>query len=146
MADGITRVAVIGAGAMGAGIAQVSAMAGWPTALTDTRREALDAALSTIGRNLDGAVERGKLTGDDRTATLGRLSPAENIGQACDGADLVIEAVVEDLEIKRAVLGEAALHASARALLASNTSSLSIAAIADGLPDPERCLGLHFFD
>ncbi len=146
MTEGISRVAVIGAGTMGAGIAQVSATAGWTTVLTDTRPEALGAARTTIGRHLDGAVERGKLTTEERDATLDRLSTTESLAQACDGADLVIEAVVEDLSVKQAVLGEAAQHASESALLASNTSSLSLAAIAESLPRPERCLGLHFFN
>lgn len=131
---------------MGAGIAQAAASAGWATSLTDTRIEALDSARTIIGRNLGGAVERGKMTADERDAVLGRISTSENLTSACEDADLVIEAVVEDLAVKQAVLGAAAVAASDTALLASNTSSLSLAAIAQGLPHPERCVGLHFFN
>jgi 3-hydroxybutyryl-CoA dehydrogenase len=139
-------VAVIGAGTMGAGIAQVCAMAGWMTRLTDSRPEALTAAEATVRGNLAGAVERGKLGVDLRDATVERLSILTTLAEACAGADLVIEAVVEDLDVKRAVMSEAAAYAAPGALLASNTSSLSVAAIAEGLPCPERCLGLHFFN
>ena len=146
MAEGIRRVAVIGAGTMGAGIAQVAAMSGWMTRLTDTRPEALPEAQATVLRHLAGAVDRGKLTVKLRDATVERLTTADTLAEACQDADLVIEAVIEDLDVKRAVMAEAAKHAAPGALLASNTSSLSLAAIADGLPRPDRCLGLHFFN
>jgi 3-hydroxybutyryl-CoA dehydrogenase len=139
-------VAVIGAGTMGHGIAQAAAMAGWDVWLTDARSEALPAALSSIARNLDGAVSRGKLTREDADSVRSRVRTESTVSGACRGANLVIEAVVEDLSIKQAVLRDAASHARGDALLASNTSSLSIAALANGLPGPERVLGLHFFN
>ena len=141
-----TRVAVIGAGTMGIGIAQATATAGWPTTLTDTRAAALEGALDKIGRILAGAVERGKLDAAGRDAILGRLRTAPDIRAACEGADLVVEAVVEDLDAKRDVLSQGSDWAEPHALLATNTSSLSIAQIARDLPRPERVVGLHFFN
>jgi 3-hydroxybutyryl-CoA dehydrogenase len=139
-------VAVIGAGTMGVGIAQATATAGWPTTLTDTRPAALDGALDAIRKTLDGAVQRGKLDAAGRDAILGRLRTAPGIRAACEGADLVIEAVIEDLDAKRDVLSQGSDWAEPRALLATNTSSLSIADIARDLPRPERVVGLHFFN
>ena len=141
-----TRVAVIGAGTMGVGIAQAAATAGWPTILTDTRTDALPAALESIRRTLDGAVQRGKLDAAGRDAILGRLRTATGMRAACEGADLVIEAVVETLDAKRDVLSQASDWAEPGALLATNTSSISIADIAADLPRPERVVGLHFFN
>ena len=142
----VHQVAVIGAGTMGAGIAQAAATAGWKTALTDARQEALPGALTGISRTLEGAVSRGKLTAEDRDAIRGRISPAGSVAEACRNADLVIEAVVEDLSVKRTVLQNAARVVSDSALIATNTSSLSVAALAGGLPHPARFLGLHFFN
>ncbi len=146
MVEGVRRVAVIGAGTMGAGIAKVSAMAGWWTVLSDVRAEALTSARELIAAQLTGAVDRGKLTPELREATLERLSTATTVAEACTGVDLVIEAVVEDLDVKRAVMSEAAQVVADGAILASNTSSLSLAAIAEDLPHPGQCLGLHFFN
>ncbi len=139
-------VAVIGAGTMGAGIAQVFAVAEWSTRLTDARADALPRARERIVANLDGAVARGKLDDDGRGAALGRLMLAPSLAAACDGAELVIEAVVEDLAAKQEVLARAARAAKSDALFATNTSSLSITSIAEHLPRPERFLGLHFFN
>lgn len=141
-----TRVAVIGAGTMGAGIAQAAATAGWPTALTDTRPEALQGALDRIARTLDGAVQRGKLDAPGRDAILGRLHAVPGIRAACEGADLVVEAVLEDLDVKRDVMSQASDWALPSALLATNTSSISIADIAADLPRPGRLIGMHFFN
>ena len=141
-----TRVAVIGAGTMGAGIAQAAATAGWPTTLTDTRAEALGSARDRIARTLDGAVQRGKLDAAGRDAILARLRTAPGIRAACEGADLVVEAVLEDLDVKRDVMSQASDWANPSALLATNTSSISIADIAADLPRPERLIGMHFFN
>jgi len=142
----VKRVAVIGAGTMGSGIAQAAATAGWETLLCDARTEAVPAALAAIGKTLEGAVTRGKLTAEQRDAVQGRIRGAGRIAEACSGADLVIEAVVEDPAVKREVLGQAAGIANPAALIATNTSSLSVALLAEGLPRPERFLGLHFFN
>ena len=141
-----SRVAVIGAGTMGVGIAQAAATAGWPTTLTDTRADALPAAVESIRRTLDGAVQRGKLDPAGRDAILARLRTATGMRAACEGADLVVEAVVETLDAKRDVLSQASDWAEPGALLATNTSSISIADIAADLPRPERVVGLHFFN
>lgn len=141
-----TRVAVIGAGTMGAGIAQATATAGWPTTLTDARPEALQGALDRIARTLDGAVQRGKLDAAGRDTILGRLGTAPDMRTTCQGADLVIEAVLEDLDVKRDVMSQASDWAEPSALLATNTSSISIADIAADLPRPGRLIGMHFFN
>ena len=141
-----TRVAVIGAGTMGAGIAQAAATAGWPTTLTDSRPEAVQGAVDRIARTLDGAVQRGKLDAAARDAILGRLRTTSGIRAACEGADLVVEAVLEDLDVKRDVMSQASDWAMPSALLATNTSSISIADIAADLPRPERLIGMHFFN
>ena len=142
----VERVAVIGAGTMGSGIAQAAATAGWETRLTDARPEAIPAAIASINRTLDGAVNRGKMTAEIRDAVSQRITGAATVGEACRGADLVIEAVVEDRAVKQEVLQEAAGLANPGALLATNTSSLSVGALADALPRPERFVGLHFFN
>jgi 3-hydroxybutyryl-CoA dehydrogenase len=141
-----TRVAVIGAGTMGAGIAQAAATAGWPTTLTDARPEALQGALDRIARTLDGAVQRGKLDAAGRDDIMGRVRTAPDMRTTCQGADLVIEAVLEDLDVKRDVMSQASDWAEPSALLATNTSSISIADIAADLPRPGRLIGMHFFN
>ncbi|RME29263.1 MAG: 3-hydroxyacyl-CoA dehydrogenase family protein [Deltaproteobacteria bacterium] len=142
----IQRVAVIGAGTMGHGIAQVAAMAGQQVRLTDANPDVLAAGLDRVRRNLDKGVERGKVTPDDREATLARLQACASLGEAVADVDIVVEAVPEKLQLKRDLFAEVAGQVSAGCVLATNTSSLSIAAIAEGLPHPERVLGTHFFN
>ncbi len=142
----ISRVAVVGAGTMGAGIAQAAAAGGWTTRLTDAQPDVLPQALATVTRNLEGAVSRNKLTAEARDQILSRITTDDSIPSACRDADLVIEAVFEDLEVKRAVFRQAAAVVAPGALLATNTSSLSVNAIAQGLPHPDRLIGLHFFN
>ncbi len=141
----VAQVAVIGAGAMGAGIAQVAAQAGHEVRLYDSRPGAAALAIKGITRQLDRLVEKGKLEGIARDASLARLHPADSL-HALDGARLVIEAIVEDLTIKRELFAELERHCSPDCILASNTSSLSITALAAGLARPERVAGLHFFN
>jgi len=140
------KVAVIGAGTMGHGIGQVAAMAGYGVTLTDARPQALDPALARIRENLDGAVRRGKLSADVAAAALARIRPETDLAAAVAGADLVIEAVVEDLAIKHDVFRRVGAAAPAGATLATNTSSLSVARIAEAVPDPGRVVGMHFFN
>jgi 3-hydroxybutyryl-CoA dehydrogenase len=142
----VRKATVIGAGTMGHGIAQAMAGAGWETCLTDARPDALPAALAAIQRNLDGAVTRGKMTVEMRDRTLGKLQVDRSFLSACRDADLVVEAVFEDLQVKQAVLRQAAEVAREGALLATNTSSLSVGSIAGGMQHPERVIGLHFFN
>jgi 3-hydroxybutyryl-CoA dehydrogenase len=139
-------VAVIGAGTMGHGIAQVAAMAGSGVTLTDAEPEALEPALARIRDNLAGAVTRGKLRADVADAALARIRLAADLGAAVAGADLVIEAVIEDLDTKRDVFRRVAVAAPPGATLATNTSSLSVARIAEAVPAPGRVVGMHFFN
>jgi 3-hydroxybutyryl-CoA dehydrogenase len=142
----ITRVAVIGSGIMGAGIAQLAATAGYEVALFDADREHLARARLQTEASLRKLVSKGALNEDVSTAALRRLHPSDSVTEAADRADLVIEAVVERLSVKQAVLVEAAA-ASPHALLATNTSQLSITAIGAAVPGAsDRVVGMHFFN
>ncbi|MDA8486293.1 3-hydroxyacyl-CoA dehydrogenase PaaC [Pseudomonas resinovorans] len=138
-------VAVIGAGAMGAGIAQVAAQAGHPVKLYDNRPGASAQAIDGIDRQLGRLVEKNKLTAEARAAIVARLQPVEAIEALAD-ASLVIEAIVENLEVKRGLLRQLEDLCSADCILASNTSSLSITSLAAGLKHPGRVIGMHFFN
>jgi 3-hydroxybutyryl-CoA dehydrogenase len=142
----VHNITVVGAGTMGHGIAQVAAAAGYDVVLTDAEPGTLSRARERIRKNLDGAVARSKLTEADRDGALRRLSTAPDIGSAAAGADLCIEAVVENLDVKRDVFRLLESHAPAHAVLATNTSSLPVARIAEGLERPQRLLGMHFFN
>jgi 3-hydroxybutyryl-CoA dehydrogenase len=142
----IRRVAVIGAGTMGHGIAQVAAMAGMDVALFDAFEGAAGKGLGKIRENLDKGVERGKVTVDARDAALARLRVESTIDAAAADAGLVIEAVVESLDVKTALFAELDRIAPANAILATNTSSLSVAAIAAATARPDRVIGMHFFN
>jgi len=139
-------VAVVGAGTMGAGIAQVCAAAGSEVRLTDATQEFLDRGLSGITAFLDKGVARGKTSAEDREATLSRLRGELDLAAAVDGAELVIEAVPEDLALKVELFGRVAAACPADAVLATNTSSLAVGRIFADLAAPERCLGMHFFN
>lgn len=137
--------AVVGCGAMGRGIAQLLAQAGLEVRLFDTQAGAADAAGTTIASDLDKLVARGKLTASDATAIKPRLRPVGASTQLT-GAGLVVEAIVEDLDIKRRVFAELEAIVGDQAIFATNTSSLSIAAIAAACRRPERVAGFHFFN
>ena len=140
------RVAVIGAGTMGHGIAQVCAMAGYEVALHDPQPGAVEKALAKIGDNLDKGVERGKLTTQHAGETLMRFQAAGSIAEAAAGAWLVIEAAPERMEIKEEIFSAVSVAAPADAILATNTSSLSVTRIAAATDRPEKVIGLHFFN
>jgi 3-hydroxybutyryl-CoA dehydrogenase len=140
------RVAVIGAGTMGHGIAHVAAAAGYETWLFDVDEARTAAGHRKIVENLDKGVEKGKVTPEARDATLAHLHTTSSLAVAAEAADLVIEAVPENLALKHQVLGEAAKAAKADAILGSNTSSLSIAKIAAAMPHPTHVIGMHFFN
>lgn len=142
----IERVAVVGAGTMGHGIAQVSAMAGARVLLVDQTLELVERGIERIARNLDEGVARGKVSDEERAAALARVEAATSLAEAVRDADLVIEAVPERMDLKLEVLGEAERHAPSHALLATNTSSLSVTELQSGVRDPERVLGMHFFN
>lgn len=138
-------IGVIGAGAMGAGIAQVAAQAGHPVILHDNQPGAAKAGIDNIRRQLEQRVAKGKMSQGDVDNIIARLQPADAIDALAD-SHLVIEAIVENLEIKRQVFAQLEALCSPATLLASNTSSLSITSIAANLERPERMAGLHFFN
>jgi 3-hydroxybutyryl-CoA dehydrogenase len=142
----IRRVAVIGAGTMGHGIAYVALAAGYEVALADADRDALLAAHDRIAEAFAAAIERKKLSAADRDAGLARLATFPALESAVAEADLVIEAVPERMELKRSLFTAAHGAAPPHAILASNTSSLSISDIAAAVPRPERVVGMHFFN
>jgi len=142
---GMSRVAVVGAGTMGNGIAHVFAQRGWDTTLLDVGQELLDRALGTIRANLDRQVKKGALSAEQRDAALGRLTTATALDRAGD-ADLVIEAVTENPDVKFRIFRELDGFAPPHAILASNTSSISITALAGRTARPAQVIGMHFMN
>lgn len=142
----IHTVAVLGAGTMGHGIAHVAAAAGGLVRLYDLDEGTAQRGLDSIARNLDKGVQRGKVTAEERDATLPRITPTTDLAEAVAGADLVVEAVPEKLELKQTLFRKVQELAPAEAVLGTNTSSLSIASIASAVDDPARVIGLHFFN
>ena len=140
------RVAVVGAGTMGAGIAYAVALAGFEVCLTDSRAEVLPLALGRLNDLLAVAVKRGKLTEPERFAVSAQLRAEHEFAPAVSGAEVVIEAVHEHLGVKQQLFAELERAAPGDALLATNTSSLSVADIAAAVQDPGRVVGLHFFN
>ncbi|EJN61040.1 3-hydroxyacyl-CoA dehydrogenase family protein [Halogranum rubrum] len=140
------NVCVLGAGTMGHGIAQVSAMGGHDVVLRDIDEDIVERGLDHVRENLQGGVDRGKVTEAERDATLERLSGTTDLETAVADADLVVEAVPENEELKRDVLSEAEEYVSADCVVASNTSSISVTGIASALDEPTRAIGLHFFN
>lgn len=141
------RVAVIGGGVMGNGIAQVSAMRGFDVCLVDVSQERLDSARVGIETSLDRFVKSDKLDAEGRDGVLDRLRMTTSIGEAVKGADVVIEAVLERLDVKHQVFKEIAAHAPGHAILGTNTSQLSITAIASAVKDrADKVVGMHFFN
>mgnify|MGYP000336127985 FL=1 len=140
------RVTVIGAGRMGHGIAGVAAKAGHKVVVNDVDEQRVTAGLDGIEATLEEGVERGKVTPEERDATLGRLSGEVDLAAAAEGADLVVEAVPEEMDLKRGVFADVEAAVDAGTLVATNTSSLSVTALANALDRPERAVGLHFFN
>lgn len=140
-----TRVLVIGAGAMGAGIAHVAAVAGHSVYLYDTRSEAVAAGLAGIAKDLRFLASKGKLSEVDAEAAIARVLPTTTLADAAD-AGLAIEAIVENLEIKQRLFKELEGLLAENAILATNTSSLSVTALASVLARPQQCAGMHFFN
>lgn len=142
---GIQAVAVIGAGTMGNGIAHVFAAAGMDTVLIDASASALEAAKATISKNLERQVSKGRLESADAQAAIARISTSAGFDGVGD-CGLIVEAVPESREIKQAVFGELAAGAAPGAILASNTSSISITELAATVPHPDRFIGMHFMN
>ncbi len=139
------KVGVIGAGTMGSGIAQVAAQAGHPVVLYDTRREAVDKALAALRTSLGKLVEKGRLTDEQAKGIHARILPASDLKEL-RGCGLVIEAIVEDLSVKQRLFADLEAIVDPACVLATNTSSLSVTAIAGGSKWPHRIIGLHFFN
>ena len=141
----IKSIGVVGCGLMGSGIAQVTAQAGHPTTVVEASRELLDRGLGGIRKTLAGLAERGKLSGEERDAILGRLTGAVEI-DALKACDLVIEAITENIDLKKETFARLDELTPAHAILASNTSSCTITELAAATGRPGQVLGLHFFN
>lgn len=140
-----TKLAVVGAGLMGSGIAQVAATAGHEVVLRDVTEEALERGLAGIRTSLDRFAAKGKLTADDAAAALGRIRTVTDLAEAATGADIVVEAVFEKIEVKHEVFRELDRVCKDGAVLATNTSAIPITQIAAVTQRPEAVVGTHFF-
>lgn len=141
----IRKIAVLGAGAMGGGIAQVAAQAGFDVILSDLGRAYVDRAIERMDKFLARSVEKGEMTAGQKDAILGRIVPATGVDMFGD-VDLVIEAVIEDLAVKKEVFAQLDRVCKPEAYLATNTSSMSITVIAAATKRPDRVAGMHFFN
>ena len=142
----VQSVAVVGAGTMGAGIAQVCAQTGWKTCLYDAFPEGLSKGMAAIEAFWDKGIERGKTSADQKAEWSGNLRAVNDLAEAVDGADLVIEAVPESMQLKQDIFAELERLAPSHAMLATNTSGLPISEIAQSTGCPERVIGMHFFN
>lgn len=142
----VTNVSVIGAGTMGNGIAHVFAQNGFSVQLIDVNAAQLEKALQTISKNLDRQIAKGALTEEQKTATLSNLQTETDLKKGVSQADLVVEAATENVELKLNILKMIDEAAPANAILASNTSSISITKIASATKRPEKVIGMHFMN
>ena len=140
----IKKIGVVGAGTMGQGIAQISALAGYQVVLYDLQAEALNTAKKNIEKNLEKGIERGKVTVEEKNNALSSINFSGDFSSL--KADLIIEAIVERLDVKKELFAKLEQLNSEEAILASNTSSIPITRIANGLKHPERFVGMHFFN
>ncbi|MFC4690660.1 3-hydroxyacyl-CoA dehydrogenase NAD-binding domain-containing protein [Dokdonia genika] len=141
----IKNIGIIGAGTMGSGIAQVAATAGCAVKLFDVNQEALDKAKAALEKVLKRLIEKGRIDASEKDRIQANIRYVTALKELAK-ADLTIEAIVENLEVKKKVFQELETYVSDTAIIASNTSSLSIASIAASLQNPERCIGIHFFN
>ena len=141
----IKNIGIIGAGTMGSGIAQVAATAGCAVKLFDVNQEALDKAKAALEKVLKRLIEKGRIDASEKDRIQANIRYVTTLKELAN-ADLTIEAIVENLEVKKKVFQELETYVSDTAIIASNTSSLSIASIAASLQNPERCIGIHFFN
>lgn len=139
------KIGVIGAGLMGNGISQVCAIAGFATSMVDVSQPAVQRGLQTVAGNLERMVTKGKLTAPDRDAAISRLQGTSDYGAIRD-ADIVIEAATENLELKLRIMKQISDLVTSTAIIATNTSSISITQLAATVSNPGRFLGLHFFN
>ena len=145
MIEGVRKVGVVGAGTMGAGVAQTFAAAGYPVRLQDVADAAIGRAMAAMKKSLERLVARGKLAAADRDATLERISPTTRIDDLAD-CDVVVEAVLERFDIKKAVIADLDRVCRKETILATNTSSISVTRIASTSKIPGRVIGMHFFN
>ena len=145
MSEGIQRVGVIGAGTMGNGIAQTFAVAGFPVVMRDLNQLALDRGLKAIKNSLGRLVAKEKLSAQDREQALGRILATTDLNDVAD-CDLIVEAVLENLEVKSTVIYDLDRICRPDAIFATNTSSISITRIAAASSSPQRIIGMHFFN
>ena len=141
----ISKIGVIGAGTMGSGIAQVAATSGCTVKLFDTNQSALDKAKAALEKILTRLIEKARIDEAEKNRIQGNIEYVDSL-KALSDSDLIIEAIIENLEIKQNVFSELESYVSNDCIIASNTSSLSIASIAASLEKPERCIGIHFFN
>ncbi|MBX3475630.1 MAG: 3-hydroxyacyl-CoA dehydrogenase family protein [Planctomycetes bacterium] len=142
----VTNIAVIGAGTMGHGIAHVAAGAGYKVALFDIQQDFVDRGLKNITQNLDKGIEKGKVTPEQKAATLGNIRTTVDLSTAAGGAQLVIEAIPEKIELKQDLYTRLEAICGKDTIFGSNTSSLSIAKLAGVTKRPDRFIGMHFFN
>jgi len=140
------NITVIGAGAMGNGIAHVFAMKNYKVNLVDTSQDTLDKALKTIEKNLDRMVKKERISEADKSAALGNITTFTDMSEAVKTADLVVEAATENVDLKKKIFAQMDEHAPANAILATNTSSISITQIAAVTKRPEQVIGMHFMN
>ncbi len=140
------NITVIGAGTMGNGIAHIFAMKNFSVTLVDISETALEKAITTIGKNLDRMVRKEKISEADKAATLGNITTSTNLPEGVSNADLVVEAATENVNLKLKIFKQIDENAPAKAVLASNTSSISITKIAAVTNRPEKVIGMHFFN
>lgn len=145
-AEQIEKVAVVGAGVMGTGIAQVFAQFGFTVVQTDVSEQILAKSGERIRNNLDGLVAKAKISGSEAEAILGRIRQTTRVGEAAKDVDFIVEAVIEDMETKKRVFVEWDRLGPPHAILASNTSILSPTEIASATRRPEKCIGMHFMN
>lgn len=142
----ITHITVIGGGTMGNGIAHVAAQSGFSVTLVDVNDAATERAMKTITSNLERQVKKETISADDMKATLGRIATSTSLEQGAANADLVIEAASERMEIKRQIFATLDAVCKPTAILASNTSSISITELAGGTKRADKFIGMHFFN
>ena len=145
-ADDVKKIAVLGAGAMGNGIAQVAMMAGYKVAMRDIEQSFVDNGMKSIKASMDKLLSKGKLTQEHYDDCFARLVPIVDLAAAVSDADLIIEAAPENLDLKKKIFAEVDKLAPAHAILASNTSTMSITQIASATKRPDKVVGMHFFN
>jgi len=144
--DQIKAVTVVGAGTMGNGIAHVFAQHGFAVLLCDVKQEFVDRGLATIRGNLDRQIKKGTITEEEKGHILGSIRPVLNLQEACSGADLIVEAVTEQEAVKKHLFRDFDRHSTPSAILASNTSSISITELGAVTSKPDKVIGMHFMN